>query len=825
MAHGPPRSAGPPPLRWLGWAALSIGAAVAVGLVAGDATGTAAVAAGPFRRLAGGWRSLWGWAAAPLALGLVAAGLGLVARRDPDPWRLPWLRVLGLEAAVAAALALSARAWGPFAPSEAGPAGLAGWALATAAELAVGPTLAVGGWLVVGILGVLAASRIGASSVAAFLDDAATALALPGTRPGGRSAATPGSRPAGPRSPRPVPGTQTPLWPAGAPGGPVPPRAADGEAAARSEAAASDPAAGPAAAPRKTRATPVAPADRAPATGPNPQPPGRKPAATATPAALPDEPPAARPAAGRIRPAAVGASAAAPAPARAVRGARMLPDATLLEPETTTAAPGDAADLQAAARTIEQTLAGFGAPGEVVEVEQGPTFTRFGVRPGYVERGGQRLRVKVGRISALKHDLALALAAPAIRIEAPVPGRSLVGIEVPSTRGGPVRLRGIAESQAFTRLRRRHGLALALGRDVTGAPVVADLTGMPHLLIAGATGSGKSVGLNAILASLLLGHTPDALRLILVDPKRVELSRYGALPHLVAPVVTEAREAVGALRWVVAEMDHRYQRFAARGARDRAGFNARSPAGEAPVPALVVVIDELADLMLTAPADVEPLLTRVAQLGRATGIHLIVATQRPSTDVLTGIIKANFPARIAFAVSSGIDSRVVLDRVGAEALLGRGDMLFQPPDAPHPVRLQGAWVSDAELDALVGFWRGAHWPAPPRLSPWEDLVPSDDPDAELYERARALAEHDPRLSASVVQRRLRVGFPKARQLVERLVEDGWLAGGRDGPGDERDPDADDGERPPGRGRGRTGGRGEGPGRSRDLGWVDSEFEG
>lgn len=810
MAHAGRPATGGVPLRWIGTIALVGGAVVTIGLIAPDDAQTPSIALAPFRWLAGHWRFLWGWASVPLAIAGVAAGLWLVARRDLDPWRLPWVRVLGLEGAVAAALALSARAWGPFAPDAAGPGGLAGWALATGAEMAVGPTLAVLGWLGLGAIGVLAASRIGARRIAGTLDAIAAALALPDAT--SRAVPPPDGRPAeppdGPRPARGRPGEQAPLSPAS-------PRR---EAAAGLSAAGDGPPPRPATPP--ARGTPAAPGraalgapGRTSAAGS-----GREsPAAPAAPSAPPARP---RPAAVRAAP--TPAPARHPAATRAGRGARMLPGSEILEPDVAPPGRDDAEVLQAAARVIEQTLAGFGAPGEVVDIEQGPTFTRFGVRPGYVERGGQRLRVKVGRISALKHDLALALAAPAIRIEAPVPGRALVGIEVPSARGGPVRLRGIADSPGFQKLRRQHGLALALGRDVTGAPVVADLAGMPHLLVAGATGSGKSVGLNTILASLLLGHTPDGLQLILVDPKRVELNRFGALPHLVAPVVIEAREAVGALRWVVAEMDRRYQRFAARGARDRAGFNARSPAGEAPVPALVVVIDELADLMLTAPADVEPLLTRVAQLGRATGIHLVVATQRPSTDVITGIIKANFPARIAFAVSSGIDSRVILDRVGAETLLGRGDMLFQPPDAPHPVRLQGAWVSDAELDALVGFWRGAHWPPPPRLPPWEDLVPSDDPDAELYARAREMAENDPRLNASVLQRRLRIGFPKARQLFERLAEDGWVAAGGTGQDPYADPGAggDEAAPPPPRP-----GRPDRPRRGRDLDWVDTEFEG
>jgi S-DNA-T family DNA segregation ATPase FtsK/SpoIIIE len=451
------------------------------------------------------------------------------------------------------------------------------------------------------------------------------------------------------------------------------------------------------------------------------------------------------------------------------------------------------------AETLQQTLAGFGVPVEVVSVERGPAVTRFGVKPGMTTRAGRTMRVKVSSILALRSDLALALAVPAVRVEAPVPGQAMVGIEVPNSELRAVALRGVLEDRGFKQLRRASTLALALGRDVSGAAVVADLAVMPHLLIAGTTGSGKSICINAVLASLLFQNTPDSLRLLLVDPKRVELARFGRLPHLIAPVVTDPREAVGALRWVVQELERRYRRLAEQGVRDRAGYNARLAAGQAPMAALVVVIDELADLMLTAAGDTEPALMRLAQLGRATGLHLIVATQRPSTDVITGVIKANFPARIAFAVASGTDSRVILDTPGAERLLGRGDMLFLAPEAPAPRRVQGVLVGDEELGRLVGFWAAASGPPPAGAVPWQELVPPASPDEALYEAARALARSGQPVTASLLARRLRIGHARARALFDRLIEEGEI--------DDSAGEADGGDL------------------GTNLSWVDDEFEG
>ncbi len=443
-------------------------------------------------------------------------------------------------------------------------------------------------------------------------------------------------------------------------------------------------------------------------------------------------------------------------------------------------------------RIIEETLASFGAPAHVVEINRGPTITQFGVEPDFIERGGRRTRVRVGKIAALADDLALALAAQRIRIQAPVPGKGYVGIEVPNERISLVALRDIIESEAFQRL--KSPLRIALGQDVSGNAVAADLTTMPHLLVAGATGSGKSVCVNAIVCCLLLHNTPDDLRLLMVDPKRVELTGYNGIPHLLAPVVVEMDRVIGALQWVTREMDSRYQKFAEVGARNLADYNARMVAqGQPRLPYLVVVIDELADLMMLAPDETERTLTRLAQLARATGIHLIVSTQRPSTDVVTGLIKANFPARIAFAVASGVDSRVILDQPGAERLLGRGDMLFQAPDAPAPVRLQGAYVSDNEIARLVMYWRGfsglvettpvaSQRPvdAPPNGIPlkqkplWEDMEPKEDLDP-LFDEAVALVRRQGRASISMLQRRLRIGYTRAARLIETMEDKGIVS--------------------------------------------------
>ena len=383
------------------------------------------------------------------------------------------------------------------------------------------------------------------------------------------------------------------------------------------------------------------------------------------------------------------------------------------------------------ARVIEETLQSFGAPGKIVEINSGPVITQFGVEPDYlVSRQGKKTRVKVSSIAKLDADLARALAARSIRVEAPVPGKGFVGIEVPNAKTTLVSLRDIIESDSFRGLKSK--LRIGLGRSVDGAPIATDLTLMPHLLIAGTTGSGKSVCVNAIISSLLLENTPDDVKFIMVDPKRVELTGYNGIPHLVAPVVVDLERIVSVLKWVTREMDERYKRFSQVGARHIVDYNTRIANTGTRLPYLVVVIDELADLMMLAPDETEKVLTRLAQMARATGIHLIVATQRPSVDVVTGLIKANFPARISFAVASGIDSRVILDQPGAEKLLGRGDMLYQAPDAAAPMRMQGVYVSDPEINRITNYWKTARAPVGTgtvSLPPGKDVfsTPSADP--------------------------------------------------------------------------------------------------
>ena len=443
-------------------------------------------------------------------------------------------------------------------------------------------------------------------------------------------------------------------------------------------------------------------------------------------------------------------------------------------------------------KLIEDTLASFGAPVHVVEVHRGPTITQYGVEPDFIETRSGRTRVRVGKIAALADDLALALAAQRIRIQAPVPGRSYVGIEVPNAEVTRVMLREVIESEGFQKL--RSPLRFALGKDVAGKSISYDLASMPHLLVAGTTGSGKSVLVNAILACFLLNNSPADLRMILVDPKRVELTGYNGIPHLLAPVIVEAEKVVGALQWVQREMDARYHRFSQLGVRNIQEHNKKqSP----PLPYLLVLVDELADLMMLAPDETERSLTRLAQLARATGIHLVLATQRPSVDVVTGLIKANFPARVAFAVASGIDSRVILDQPGAERLLGRGDMLFQAPDSAAPVRLQGVFVSDPEIQRTVDYWRvqdmniraarqglpvGTSMAEPVNMDvplstpmhqgPLWDEESSGKPEDPIMEKAVALVRQEGKASISMLQRKLGIGYTRAARLVDAMEEKG-----------------------------------------------------
>jgi DNA segregation ATPase FtsK/SpoIIIE, S-DNA-T family len=446
-----------------------------------------------------------------------------------------------------------------------------------------------------------------------------------------------------------------------------------------------------------------------------------------------------------------------------------------------------ATDANRKARVIEETLSNFGIPAKVIEINAGPTITQFGLEPGFVARRSsdgvvRQRKVSVSRIAALQHDLELALAAAPIRIETPVPGRPIVGIEVPNESVSVVALRGILESDSFKKKKSR--LKIALGQDVSGGAITADLGGMPHLLIAGATGSGKSVCINAIIACLLYDNSPDDLRLIMVDPKRVELVNFNGIPHLLGPVVVNSEEVVACLRWVVREMDNRFTLFAKHKVRNIDAYNEQMDKtdGDNTMPYVVVLIDELADLMLAAPDDTEKLLTRLAQMARATGIHMVIATQRPSVDVVTGLIKANFPSRISFAVTSSVDSRVVLDTIGAEKLLGRGDMLYMSSDSSKLLRLQGCFVSDDELARLVHFWREkaiTDMRVIAQEPPWKSMGggSKDDSDEAIVQQATELVRQYDRTSISFLQRKLGIGYPRAARLMDELESRGVV--GRD----------------------------------------------
>ena len=421
-------------------------------------------------------------------------------------------------------------------------------------------------------------------------------------------------------------------------------------------------------------------------------------------------------------------------------------------------------EIKANIKLIEQTLLSFDVEASVIGVNSGPSATQYELQPA---RG-----VPVRKITALQNDLALVLSAP-LRIQAPIPGKPAIGIEVPNKATSLVTLREIIQTPAFQNDQTL--LSLAIGTDVSGNSVVGDLTKMPHLLIAGATGSGKSVCINALLAGLLFQATPDELKLVLIDPKRVEFSLFADLPHLMVPVVTEADQAVASLRWAVAEMENRYKLFASHTVRNISDFNSRAPEmGLQPLPYVVVVIDELADLMMVAAGEIEELICRVAQLARAVGIHLMVATQRPSADIITGLIKANIPSRIAFAVSSMVDSRVILDEPGAEKLLGRGDMLYLPVDAGKPTRLQGVFVSDREMRAIIDFWKAQGRPQYQEeifnleaTVSWAKEGSKRDP---LFGKGARVVATEGRASVSLLQRKLAVGYTRAARIVDQLAE-------------------------------------------------------
>ena len=455
----------------------------------------------------------------------------------------------------------------------------------------------------------------------------------------------------------------------------------------------------------------------------------------------------------------------APDPAARARTYR-LPDLALFDPPAR-----QVVDETNRAHVLEDTLASFGVGAKVMHIERGPSITRYELRP---ERG-----VKISRIASLADDLALALAATSVRIEAPIPGKSAVGIEVPNANVSVVAIREILE--ALPNRGQIPPLWMALGKDITGRPVFGDLGKMPHLLVAGATGSGKSVCLNTIVASLLVAATPDQVQILMIDPKRVELTVYNGIPHLIKEVITDPKVAAGALLEMTREMDARYERFAKAGVRKIEEYNAKYP--DERLPFVVIIIDELADLMLVAPSRVETTIMRLAQLARATGIHLIVATQRPSVDVITGLIKANIPSRIAFAVSSQVDSRTILDQAGAERLLGRGDMLFLPIDAPKPMRAQGALISGPEVTRLVEFW--ARQARPENLLEVELLPVTDDEengkrevDALCYEAAKFIIETNV-ASTAALQAHFSIGHPRAVRVMKQL-EDFGVVGPHEG---------------------------------------------
>jgi S-DNA-T family DNA segregation ATPase FtsK/SpoIIIE len=436
--------------------------------------------------------------------------------------------------------------------------------------------------------------------------------------------------------------------------------------------------------------------------------------------------------------------------------------------------PTSRMDLDYVSQRIEETLASFGVAARVVGNHCGPVVTQFDVQP---ERG-----VKVKSITALQNDLALALAAPTIRIQAPVPGKPVVGIEIPNTSATVVTLRELLESEQYRAA--QSPLRVPLGKDVAGTPAVIDLAKMPHLLIAGATGSGKSACVNSLIGSLLYANGPDQVRLMMVDPKMVELTVYNGVPHLLSPVVTQMDKVVGVLQWALREMERRYQLFAETTVRNITRFNEKAESlGLKRLPYIVLIVDELADLMMVSPEDVEDAICRLAQLARAAGIHLIIATQRPSVDVVTGLIKANFPARIAFAMTSQVDSRTILDTVGAEKLLGRGDMLYQPPDAPKPVRLQGAFLHDQEIERLVEFWhRSPLQEAVQRVAEEEFAAAAkaaESQEDDLIDEAVQVVREYQHASVSLLQRRLKIGYARAARLMDQLEARG-VVGPADG---------------------------------------------
>lgn len=456
----------------------------------------------------------------------------------------------------------------------------------------------------------------------------------------------------------------------------------------------------------------------------------------------------------------------------------VFPPIDLLNQSSTTADPDQRAKDEAGARKLLGTLESFGVQAKLLNVTHGPAITRYELAPAP--------GVKVSRIVGLVDDIALNMASDGVRIEAPIPGKPAVGIEIPNQKIATVSLRDVLESPEM--MREKSPTAVALGKGISGAPVIADMAKMPHVLIAGATGSGKSVCINTIINSIIFRAKPEEVRLILIDPKVVELSVYNGIPHLLVPVVTDPKKASAALSWAVVEMEHRYKRFETMGVRDIRGYNNAIGPNEEPMSKIIVIIDELADLMMVAPGEVEESICRLAQLARAAGIHLVIATQRPSVNVITGVIKANIPSRIAFAVSSQIDSRTILDSGGAEKLLGKGDMLYAPQGAGKPTRVQGCFVSDDEVQRIVEFVRGCHsadynedvieqmnTAADEDSGASSDTPSAGEPVDEMLAKAIELAVDAGQVSISMLQRRLRVGYARAGRLVDEMTLRGITA--------------------------------------------------
>ncbi|MCC3371811.1 DNA translocase FtsK [Cohnella sp. REN36] len=463
-----------------------------------------------------------------------------------------------------------------------------------------------------------------------------------------------------------------------------------------------------------------------------------------------------------------GAGALVSGPAAAVHKPRRvykMPPLHLLSKPQNAGKGGSGADGREVARKLEATLESFGVRAKVLDVARGPAVTRYELQPD--------VGVKVSRIVSLTDDIALALAAKDIRMEAPIPGKSAIGIEVPNAEVSVVTLREVLETTTFQEAPSK--LTIAFGRDISGQPIVGNLARMPHMLVAGATGSGKSVCINGIITSLLYKAKPDEVKFLMIDPKMVELNVYNGIPHLLAPVVTDPRRASLALKKIVVEMEKRYEKFSKSGTRNIEGYNALMLSGDNPdgvLPYIVVIVDELADLMMVAAGDVEDAICRLAQMARAAGIHLIIATQRPSVDVITGVIKANIPSRIAFGVSSQVDSRTILDMVGAEKLLGRGDMLFLPMGASKPIRVQGAFLSDNEVESVVAYASGqAEAEYNEELVPEVDESDSDEGEElldELFDQAVGIVLEAKQASVSLLQRRMRIGYTRAARLIDSM---------------------------------------------------------